>query len=137
MSVLLFTLFGCTNDTSDKDTDQFANDSSIRITEPNNGDVLDAEFVLKYEAGADIETLKLELDNEAYSHLDITEDSTTLTLDAGSHKISIIGFDEDSTWLSETSITITVDGEDLMVMKESDIIGIVSGACGTGGCCQF
>ena len=125
MSVLLFTLFGCTNDTSDKDTDQFANDSSIRITEPSNGDVLDAEFVLKYEAGADIETLELELDDEAYSNLDITEDSTTLTLDAGSHKISIIGFDEDSTWLSETSITITVDGGDPWVTITSPSDGSI------------
>jgi len=32
---------------------------------------------------------------------------------------------------------ITVDGEELMVMKESVIIGIVDGdaKCGTGGCC--
>ena len=110
MSTLLLTFLACTQDkVVEEDKDQFANETSVLITQPTNGDVVESSFVLQYEAGVDVATLEFHVDNEHVSDLDITQESTPITLDAGNHKLSLIGLDKNDAWLSENSITITVD----------------------------
>ena len=103
MSILLLTLLACTADKIEEEkakTEQFANDTSVLITQPTNGEVVEANFVLQYEAGVDISTLEFHVDNEYVNDLDSRQNSTSVSLEAGNHKISIIGPDQNDVWLS-------------------------------------
>lgn len=126
MPLLLLTLFGCMQDKdSEEESNQFANDASIQIISPTNGDVVETNFMLQYKAGTDVATLELHVDNEYVLDLNLSQNSSSITLDAGNHKLSLVGLDQNDTWLSESSITITVDEGDPWVMITSPTDGSV------------
>lgn len=111
---LSFLYFACSQDKKEDnlavedDTDNFAQDTSVLISSPTNGAIVEDSFFLQYTAGVDVATLELQIDDQFSTNLDISAHETLIHLDIGAHKLGLIGLDTEGNWLSAHEITVTV-----------------------------
>lgn len=112
--LLLNLLFiGCTNGTVENEKDNFANDSSIQITSPNNGAVVDNTFTIEYETGTDVDHAEILVNNQLLQEItNISSGSLEITIEDGSSTITLIAFDNENVQLSTFSITVTVNPDE-------------------------
>ena len=111
---LLFMVAACNTEKEidpNDDQDQFISNTSVRITQPENGAIVESSFYLQYEAGSDIDTLELWIDGSLSSTLDKTKNETLVNLEEGPHSLSLKSLGDDNDLLQEHSITVTVPSD--------------------------
>ena len=105
---------GCQDEKSPNtvdDQDQFISDTSVRITQPQNGAIVEDSFYLQYEAGQDIAHLEFWLDGAFSTTLDKSATETLVHLTEGPHTLAVKSLDSNTDLLQEHSITVTVPSD--------------------------
>ena len=90
--------------------EDFMGDATVRVLSPANGDALEGDVVLRYEAGELVYALQVEIDDVPYStsflRAEGGEGEVVLNLRTGRRFLRLIGLDADGNQLSEHSIAI-------------------------------
>ncbi len=109
---------GCGED-SDHRTElpgeDFQRDTDVRVISPSNGETVASTFAVVFEAGDDVQRVRLDVDDEvAVEEQPVarTEGSFTLTLDDGRHALALVGADGQGQELSRHELTVRVAEED-------------------------
>jgi hypothetical protein len=107
-------LFSCTYNKNylEEHNDNFATDTSIKITTPSNGDIVENTFTLVYESGGDVDHAILNVNDEQVEKIsDPSIGMIEVTLADGSSTLQLIAMDSQNNQLSTYSITIIVNPE--------------------------
>ncbi|MEC8380895.1 MAG: hypothetical protein VXZ96_11265 [Myxococcota bacterium] len=110
MTVLM--LWACINDKLQEESkDQFVQGKVVRITQPNNGDLIPQESTLEFEAGTAINRVALFSDDELIAEVsDMTTNQIDLMLTAGTQMLTLEGLDSSGIPVSEHNIRVRVEG---------------------------
>jgi hypothetical protein len=113
---LLLVVGACATEKTTKRTgpsEDFQWDDSVRITSPANGDVVDPSFVLQYTAGVDVSQVRLDVDGVTQVAATDPDDDGTgdllVTVEAGRHRLTLVGLDKDGAELTEHALTVQAD----------------------------
>jgi hypothetical protein len=92
--------------------DNFETDSSLRVLEPSNGDVVDSPFEVVYEVGSDIDSIRVDVNNMTNQYIEDVESGVfELELGQGNKSLRIVGLDSEGDQLSVRNLTVTVEPE--------------------------
>jgi len=90
----------------------FRKDTDVVVSSPTNGETVDSPFVLEWTAGADVSSLRLDIDGETdLSAIDVGDGQGQLVvrLDVGRHRLDLVGLDEHGATLSDYALSLRVD----------------------------
>lgn len=90
--------------------EDFMNDTTVRMISPANGDSIEGDVVVQYEAGEAVHALQIEVDGIAYAtsflRAEGGQGEVVVNLRTGRRALSLIGLDESGAELSEHTISI-------------------------------
>lgn len=90
--------------------EDFMHDATVRVISPANGDSVEGDLVVRYEAGEAVHSLQIEIDGIPYATTFFPAEGGTgevaVNLRTGRHALRLVGLDEDGSELSEHSISI-------------------------------
>ena len=114
--LIFFTLmFGCTQNAKQEQntgTDNFINNSSVRISYPSNGAVVDASFTLEYEVGESIQSVELEANGNVVTSQTNLSGQLEVSLETGNTTLNLRGYGPNGNVRNNHKITVTVAGDD-------------------------
>jgi hypothetical protein len=91
------------------DPDGFAKSNDVRITQPEDGAVVERQFVMTVEIGDDVTSLQLLIDDVATGRRYSPEDRrVVVTAEPGRRRVTLRGLDKNGDVLSEATLRVTV-----------------------------
>lgn len=120
---LITLLAACNRDGKDHNTvkgapeaapgEDFLKDTDVRLTAPTRGEAITPATTVSWEAGADVYSVALEVDDDVVWGPEATDGtgSTDIELEGGRRNLTLVGYDADGEQLSAYTIPVRVSEE--------------------------
>ena len=106
--------------------EDFHFDDQVRITAPANGATVPPEFVVRWDAGEDVQDLRLEVDGallRQFTRIEAGPGYFRIDVETGAHDLRLVGVDADGNEVSDHQIVVRVSTGDPWVTLTSPADG--------------